>query len=111
MADAAAPSKNSKRNKIIAIVVILLIVIGFGWWMFSGSSLGKWTEYPDQDIAGSDISNESNVTLDQAKAKAIKLNAASFVYYPNQRRAWYKSSAAGMSNKWTTETTTVYVKQ
>lgn len=97
------------KVKVIVSVVVVVVVAVIIYFMFKGATPWTFTENPQKDIAGSDISNESNVTLEQAKAKAQKLNAAAFVYYPNEKRAWYKSSAASMTNGWNPGTYSTYV--
>lgn len=102
----------SKKGKVILIgAVVVLSLVAVWYFFFSGSSMASWDEFSQKDIAGSDISNESGVTLDQAKAKAASLGAKAFVYYPGEKRAWYKSSATGITNGWNPGTYSTYVKK
>lgn len=90
----------SKGLKIgLGIGLIILIVVVLYYLFFKGSTV-KWTEFPKQDIAGSDISNESGVSLEKAKAQAILKGAKAFVYFPDEQRAWYKSSAGPVIAGW-----------
>lgn len=99
----------SKGLKIGLGIGVLLLIIAVLYYVLKGSA--KFSEYPQKDIGEGAISDESGVTLAQAKANAVKLNAASFVYYPDTQRAFYKSKSGPILNGWNPGTYTLYVKQ
>lgn len=100
----------SKKVKIgLVIAGLLVLAIAVYYFFFSGSS-ANWAEMPGKDVPGAEMSDETGVTLDQAKAKALSIGAKAFVYYPGTMRAFYKSSAA-VTNGWNPGTYSTYVKQ
>ncbi len=75
-----ADDKKNKYLKWAVIVVIFLIVLAVLYYAFRTPPV-KWKEVKGGDISGTqyDIAIEAFSTLDEAKKRAIALNAKSFL--------------------------------
>lgn len=98
-------SKGLKIGLGIGAVLLLIVILYFVF----RKKAATFTANPDKDIRGFDLSNESPVTLEQAKTNAAKMGALAFTYYPADQRAWYKSAAGPLETAWNPGAT-VYVK-